>query len=274
MERVGRVHIPSGADPRAGGGFGVGRYWQRRTRSLLADAGIEVEGRRPWDIRVHRDRFYRRALTADSVGIAESYMDGDWDCDQLDEFVARIVRADLSSRVGASPQGILAQITSAVFNRWSRLAVRRKVAPHYDLGNDLFVRMLDTDYMAYTCGYWREGVSTLEEAQAAKLDLVCRKLRLEPGMRVLDIGCGWGSFAKYAAEKHGVRVLGITLSAEQASLGSERCAQLPVELRVQDYRDVSGTFDRVVSIGCLEHIGHKNHRAFFKKIHNMLSPDG
>ncbi|MDH3743594.1 MAG: class I SAM-dependent methyltransferase, partial [Acidobacteriota bacterium] len=239
---MGRAGAPPLAAPRQRGAPVGAGYFKGRVTELLAEAGVEIGGGRPWDIQVHRDRFYRRALGG-SLGIGESYMDGDWDCQSLDEFVARVFRADLPSRIRPELRVALAHVTSALFNRWSRFAVRRKVAPHYDLGNDLFTRMLDKSTMAYTCGYWQGGAKTLEEAQEAKFDLICRKLTLEPGMRVLEIGCGWGSFAKYAAEGHGVHVHGVTLSQEQAELGMERCAGLPVELVVRDYRDVEGRFD-------------------------------
>jgi cyclopropane-fatty-acyl-phospholipid synthase len=253
--------------PRARGGA------QGTVEALLDRAGIAIDGSNPWDIRVHRDRFFRRVLADADLGFGESYMDGDWDSAALDECAARIFRAGLDRHV-VRPRDVANTVVARLVTRQRRAQVRRHVAPHYDLGNDLFVRMLDTRYMAYTCAYWRGGAETLEDAQEAKLDLLCRKLDLQPGMRVLDIGCGWGGFAKHAAERYGVSVKGVTLSKEQAALGNARCKGLPVELLVQDYRDVPGTFDRVVSIGCLEHVGHRNHRRFFEVIRERLAPGG
>ena len=120
----------------------------------------------------------------------------------------------------------------------------------------------------------KENPGNLDKAQEQKLDLVCKKLRLKKGMNVLDIGCGWANFAKFAAEKYGVKVLGVTISKEQAKLGNELCKGLPVEIRFQDYRDVKGKFDRVVSIGLTEHIGRKNHRSYMKFVHNRLKEGG
>jgi len=128
--------------------------------------------------------------------------------------------------------------------------------------------------MNYTCAYWKEGVTTLDEAQEAKLELVCQKIGLEPGMHVLDIGCGWGCFAKYAAEKYGVRVTGVTVSKEQVKLGMEMCKGLPVELKLQDYRDVTGVYDRVISIGVMEHVGYKNYRTYMEVADRTLKDDG
>jgi cyclopropane-fatty-acyl-phospholipid synthase len=241
--------------------------------ATLALADIRIDGPRPWDIRVHNERFFRRALIGADLGFGESYMDGDWSCDRVDELAARLFAAGIHSRV-PHPVDMVNEVVARVLTRQTRGRVRRKVAAHYDLGNDFFEAILDQRHMAYTCAYWRGGAQTLEEAQEAKLDLVCRKLTLERGMRVLDIGCGWGGFARYAAERHGVSVLGITLSSQQAALGSARSKGLPVDLRVQDYRDVTGQFDRVVSIGCLEHVGHRNHRRFFEAVHTRLAPDG
>jgi len=240
---------------------------------LLAQADVRIAGSRPWDIDVRDVRFFRKVLAGGELGFAESYMDGDWECQKLDELASRIFGADLDSvRHGAFD--LLNVAVARAVSRQTRRRARRHVAVHYDLGNDLFEAMLDKTHMAYTCGYWRAGARTLEEAQEAKLDLVCRKLTLRRGMRVLDIGCGWGGFARFAAERYGVSVTGITLSREQASLGSARAAGLPVDLRVQDYRDVTGTFDRVVSIGCLEHVGHRNHRRFFEVVRARLGPGG
>ncbi len=249
---------------------------RQRLRSIVegmfARADVRIDGSRPWDIRVHRDRFFGRVLSGADLAFGESYMDGDWSCDRLDELATRIFTAGLHQRWHAID--IVETVVARFLSRQTRARVRRHVAPHYDLGNDLFEAMLDTRHMAYTCAYWRSGAETLEDAQEAKLDLVCRKLTLERGMRLLDIGCGWGGLARFAATRYGVSVTGITLSQEQARLGSERSAGLPVDIRVQDYRDVTGQFDRVVSVGCLEHVGHRNHRRFFETIRARLGDGG
>ncbi len=247
--------------------------YRSTVEEILARADVRIAGSRPWDIRVHDDRFFRRVLADGELGLGESYMDRDWDCDRLDELSSRIFAAGLD-RLRFGPLEIAGAALARLVNRQSLRRARKLVAPHYDLGNDLFEAMLDTSYMAYTCAYWRGGAQTLEQAQEAKLDLVCRKLTLERGMRMLDIGCGWGGLARFAAERHGVSVVGVTLSREQAALGSARAAGLPVELRVGDYRDVEGTFDRVVSIGCLEHVGHRNHRRFFEVVRERLGMSG
>ncbi|MBU4141897.1 cyclopropane fatty acyl phospholipid synthase, partial [Patescibacteria group bacterium] len=143
---------------------------------------------------------------------------------------------------------------------------------HYDLGNALYQNMLD-ERMIYSCGYWKNA-KTLNEAQEAKLDLVCRKIGLKEGMKVLDIGCGWGGFAKYAAEKYKARVVGVTVSKEQADLARRVCEGLPVEIRLQDYRDISGKFDGIVSIGMFEHVGYKNYQTYMKVARDCLKDNG
>ncbi len=247
---------------------------QGQVEQLLNAAGITINGQQPYDIRVRNPRMFGRVLASGDRGLAESYMDGDWDADAVDQVVDRLFHYEVDRKVPRRPSDVFQLALARFFSRQSRSRVRDKVAPHYNLGNDLFEKILDTKYMAYTCAYWRGGAQTLEEAQAAKFDLLCRKLGLAPGMKVLDVGCGWGSFAKHAAENYGVSVTGVSLSKEQVSLGMARNKGLPVDLKVQDYRDVTGTFDRVVSIGCLEHIGHKNHRRFFQTIHDRLAPGG
>jgi cyclopropane-fatty-acyl-phospholipid synthase len=258
--------------PRRWSGF-VSNRLRRTVEGRLTLADVHIDGCRPWDIRVNDDRFFRRVIRGGDLGFGESYMDGDWDCERLDELSSRLFASGVDTAARHAIDAFQA-LSARLVSRQSLPRVRDRVAPHYNLGNDLFEAMLDASYMAYTCAYWRGGADTLEQAQEAKLDLVCRKLTLEPGMRVLDIGCGWGGFARFAAERHGVSVIGVTLSREQAALGSARAAGLPVELRVQDYRDVTGTFDRVVSIGCLEHVGHRNHRRFFETIRTRLAPNG
>jgi cyclopropane-fatty-acyl-phospholipid synthase len=163
-------------------------------------------------------------------------------------------------------------VKALLLNLQAKTRSGASVAAHYDIGNDLYTRMLDAR-MVYTCAYWKHA-KTLAEAQEAKLDLVCRKLGLEPGMRVLDLGCGWGGLASWAAEKYGCTVLGVTLSKDQVSLGNQLWKHLPVELRLCDYRDVQGTYDRVVSIGMMEHVGPKNHRDMMATIDRCLAPEG
>jgi len=127
--------------------------------------------------------------------------------------------------------------------------------------------------LIYSCGYWKSA-STLDEAQEAKLDLVCRKLDLQPGMQVLDIGCGWGGAAKFAAEHYQVEVVGITVSEKQARFGKGLCRGLPVEIRLQDYRNLEGRFDRIFSIGMFEHVGYKNYTTFMHTVNSHLKDGG
>lgn len=237
-------------------------------------AGISIAGEGDADVVVHDERFYRRLALGRQLGMAESYMDGDWDSPHLDVVTTRLLLSDAFKNAQTTWRERLERFAAKSLGLWSRANVKRRVAPHYNLGNDLFERILDRDYMAYTCGYWRAGAQTLEQAQHDKLDLICRKLGLEEGMTVLDIGCGWGPMAKFAAENYGVEVTGVTLSERQAELGKARCEGLPVQLMVKDYRDIEGTYDRVVSVGCLEHIGHKHHRTFFQKIYDSMADDG
>ncbi len=241
-------------------------------RDLLAATDIEIDGSRPWDLRVHDPRFYTRLLRDGSLGFGESYMDGMWDCDALDVLTEKVLRADLERKVRANWSRALHVLKARALNLQSRLRAFQVGEQHYDLGNDLYEAMLD-DRMVYTCAYWRD-VDDLNAAQEAKLDLVCRKLGLAPGMRVLELGCGWGSFAKYAAEHYGVSVVGYTVSRAQVELGTARCEGLPVELRLADYRTATGTFDAVVSIGLMEHVGYRNYRTYMRVVDRCLSADG
>ncbi|CEK10517.1 cyclopropane fatty acyl phospholipid synthase [Legionella hackeliae] len=239
---------------------------------LLDLAGITVNGSALWDVQIHNDQFYSRVLRDADLGLGESYMDGWWDCQRIDMLIEHIVNANIEDKVKISPKLALRLIMSKIFNFQSRRRAFQVGRHHYDLGNDLFEAMLDR-HMNYTCGYWKEA-TTLEEAQLAKLDLSCRKLQLEPGMRMLDIGCGWGALAKYAAENYGVEVVGITISKQQYELAKERCKDLPVEIRVQDYREVNEKFDRIVSLGMFEHVGYLNYRKYMQVAHRCLADDG
>ncbi len=241
-------------------------------RELFGLAGIEIGGTKPGDLRVHDPRFYERVIRDASIGFGESYMDEWWETDALDVTIDKIMRANLKQKITGSWRMRALTVKAVLLNLQAKTRSGASVEAHYDIGNDLYTRMLDPR-MVYTCAYWKNA-KTLTEAQEAKLDLVCRKLGLEPGMRVLDLGCGWGGLASWAAEKYGCTVLGVTLSKDQVSLGSQLWKHLPVELRLCDYRDVQGTFDRVVSIGMMEHVGPKNHREMMKTIDRCLAPEG
>ncbi|NQS91327.1 MAG: cyclopropane fatty acyl phospholipid synthase [Chloroflexi bacterium] len=241
-------------------------------RQLFESADIEIDGLDPWDIQVHDSRFYNRVLQEVELGLGESYMDGWWDCQAIDQLVDRALRARLDKQIKGNWKILLSILRSRLMNLQTSARAFQIGEKHYDLGNDLYQAMLDKR-LNYTCAYWRNA-KNLDEAQEAKLDLVCKKIGLEPGMKVLELGCGWGSFAKYAAEKHGVDVLGVTVSAEQVKLGMKLCRGLPVELRLQDYREVEGEFDRVISIGVMEHVGYKNYRTYMEVVDRTLKPGG
>jgi cyclopropane-fatty-acyl-phospholipid synthase len=245
---------------------------QATLQDLFASADIQLQGGRPWDIRVNDRRFFRAVLAGGTLGFGESYMDGWWDCNALDEMCCRAIRARLEERVPVNLHTAVAIASSFLFNlqirRRSRLVGKR----HYDVGNDLFESMLDPS-MQYSCAWFRD-TDDLGQAQTEKMDLLCRKLGLEKGMSLLDIGCGWGGLAKHAAEHYGCRVVGITISEEQRRYGAEASRGLPVEIRLQDYREISEKFDRVVSVGMLEHVGPKNYRDYMKKVFQTLRQGG
>ncbi len=238
---------------------------------ILSHADIYLGGGRPWDIHVHDERLYQRVLNGGALAFGESYMDGWWDCEALDEAICRLRTADLENAVRPWQMAWML-VKAKALNLQSRERAFEVGEWHYDLGNDLFEKMLD-ERMIYSCGYWREA-QTLGEAQEAKLDLICRKLGLKEGDRLLDIGCGWGGLARFAAEEYGAEVVGITISKEQAALGRERCAGLPIEIRLQDYRDLRETFDHVASVGMFEHVGVKNYAAYFGVVQRALRPGG
>lgn len=238
---------------------------------LLKGTGIVVNGEKDWDPQFYSDEVIVRALAKGNLGLGEAYMDNLWDAKQLDEFFCRLLRNEVDTRI--KPIRLLWHATRfKVFNLETVKKAKKIGEYHYDLGNSFYQAMLDK-YMAYSCGYW-EKAKNLEEAQEAKLDLICRKLELEPGMRVLDIGCGWGSFMRYAAEKYGVECVGLTVSAEQVKLGRELCKDLPVEFRLKDYRKETEQFDRVVSVGMCEHVGRKNYRSYMQTANRCLKRNG
>ncbi len=248
-----------------------GKIFQKRTEKLLDHAGIQINGDQPWDIQIYNEKTYSRVLGQGTLGLGESYMDGWWDCGALDEFFSRALRTRLEERV-ASKGALTISLKAKFFNLQTHARAFRAGQHHYDIGNDLFERMLDKR-MIYSCGYWKDA-ETLDQAQENKLDLICRKLGLEPGMRVLDVGCGWGGTARFLAEHYNVEVTGVTVSEAQTALAQETCKDLPVQIRLQDYRTVEGEFDRILSVGMFEHVGVKNYRTYMEKIASLLKEDG
>lgn len=244
----------------------------RFVKQMLTFANITPNGSQPWDIQVHDARFYDAVLHHPILGFGESYMKGWWDCPQLDVCVERLLKANIKKKEQGNIQLYLQNLLHVLFNFQSKKRAQIVGKHHYDIGNDLYRYMLDSRMM-YTCGYWKNA-NNLEQAQLNKIELICQKLYLQPGMRVLDIGCGWGGFAKYAAQNYGVTVVGITISKQQALLAEQICHGLPIEIRLQDYRDLHETFDRIVSIGMLEHVGYKNYASYMQIAKRCLAPEG
>lgn len=244
--------------------------YEKIGKDILKLADIEINGKRDWDIQIHNNKTFKRILSQGTLGLGESYMDGWWDCKALDQFIDRVLRAHLEKKI-RTPKFVWLVIKAKLTN-----AQRRKAfeigEKHYDIGNDLFSIMLDKR-MIYTCGYWKKA-KNLDQAQENKLKLTCKKLGLKPGMKILDIGCGWGGFLKYAAENYGVSGVGITVSKEQVALAKEVCKDLPIEIRLQDYGDLNEKFDRIVSLGMFEHVGSKNYKKFMKVVDCCLVDKG
>ncbi|MDR5858868.1 cyclopropane fatty acyl phospholipid synthase [Halomonas eurihalina] len=244
----------------------------RFVAELLEKADIRINGDRPWDIRFNAHRVIDEALARGNLGLGESYMNVAWDAERLDEFFHHLLRARLPDQINPRKL-VFHHLRTRMLNLQTAKRAFEVGEAHYDLGNDFYAAMLDKR-MTYTCGYWKNA-TTLDEAQEAKLDLICRKLELEPGMRVLDIGCGWGSFMAYAAEHYGVECVGLTISREQTEYGKQLMKHgLPVEFRLKDYRDETEQFDRIVSIGMFEHVGRKNYREYMEVAERCLKDNG
>ena len=245
---------------------------KRLVHRLLSEAGVKIDGHEPHDIQVHNPVFYSHVVAIGSLALGESYMDQWWDCEALDCFFERILSTDIDQKVRKSLPAAWTAVKARLKNPQNRVRAFEVGQRHYDIGNELFSLMLDK-HLNYSCAYWH-GAETLDEAQAAKLELTCRKLKLEPGMRVLDIGCGWGGFAAYAAKHYDVEVTGVTVSQEQVKLARQVCNGLPVCIELLDYRNLQQTFDCIVSIGMFEHVGCINYRTYMKVVHRCLEKGG
>ena len=247
-------------------------HWFKIVSRLLLESGVEINGTKKWDIKVRNNKFYKRVLQQGSLGLGESYMDGWWDCDNVDMLIDILLRTNIETKVPLNVKDMIRVAGTRLVNLQSRRRAWIVGKEHYDLGNDLFSEMLDP-FMQYSCGYWKDA-ETLEEAQVSKLKLICEKLNLQEGMSLLDIGCGWGGLAEYAARNYGVDVTGITISVEQKKMAEKRCEGLNAKFILEDYRDLKGRYDRVVSVGMFEHVGPKNYSTYFKVTNNCLKEDG
>ena len=245
--------------------------YRNKIEGMLASADIRIDGDRPWDIRVLDNDFYARVAAQGPLGAGESYMDGWWECDQLDEMICRAFRARLDRRLRPL-RYLLFSIYARVRNLQRQARAAQVGQRHYNIDRDLYRAMLDKR-MIYSCAYWKKA-SSLDEAQAHKLELVARKLQLEPGMRVLDIGCGWGGALRYLADKYGIEGSGITISEDQHAHASGLCEDLPVDIRLLDYRQLDGRFDRIFSLGMIEHVGYKNYGTYMSVVRRCLAPAG
>lgn len=235
-------------------------------------------------LHVRQDRFFKRCVLYGDIGFGESYVDGDWDTDDITALISwMILNIDRHPAMSGSRTKAALNLLRAV--NWGlhalrpndRSGSRKNIEDHYDLSNEFFKQFLDPT-MTYSSAYFDTGTETLEEAQRAKVERLCQKLRLQPTDHVLEIGSGWGGFATYAASQYGCRVTTLTLSHQQLAyvrdLVKKRGLESRVEVRYQDYRDVTGSFDKIVSVEMLEAVGHEYLPAYFAKCHEVLKPNG
>jgi len=230
---------------------------------------------------VHRDRFYTRAVLGGDIGVGEAYMDGDWSSTDVVSVVRAAVRN--TQELDAQHRVISAMTRTLNFFRHLRndnteTGSRKNISYHYDLGNEFYSTFLDPS-MAYSCAYYQTPEDSLEDAQQRKFDVICRKLDLQAGDHLLEIGTGWGGFAAYAAAKYGCRITTTTISREQYLFSEQRFAPLiaagaQIELLQMDYRKLTGVFDKIVSIEMFEAVGHKHYDEFFGACDRMLRPNG
>ncbi len=240
-------------------------------QKILDDADVKINGDRDWDIHVHNPDFYQRVLAQGSLGLGESYMEGWWEVKKLDEFIFRLMKVEIDKKI-ISPLFVYHFIKAKVVNVQTKTGSKKVAELHYNLGNEFYSDMLDKR-MQYTCAYWKDA-KNLDEAQEKKLDMICKKLELKPGEKVLELGCGWGGFAKYASEKYGVEVTAYNISKEQVKYARDITKGLKVKIIESDYRDAKGRYDKIASIGMCEHVGYKNYRIFMELADKCLKDNG
>jgi cyclopropane-fatty-acyl-phospholipid synthase len=260
--------------------------------TLLTDDGIARygslrrqggSGHEPLDatLIVHDNRFFRRVLLGSDIGLGEAYMDGDWSSPDLVTLTRLMIRNLALVEQRGGPGRALVRLFGGVARRLRDNSItgsRQHIHEHYDLGNDFFRLFLD-DQLMYSCGYYETGRETLELAQQAKLDQICRKLDLRPGDHVLEIGTGWGGFAAWAATRYGCRVTTTTISEEQYRHARDWVARLGdagsrIEVLLADYRQLSGRYDKIVSIEMFEAVGLNHYDDYFGAVDRLLKPDG
>jgi cyclopropane-fatty-acyl-phospholipid synthase len=244
--------------------------YKKAVERILSTVDVRIGGSRPFDMQVHSDLFYKRVLLEGSVGLGESYMDGLWDCADLEELVFRFVESGIERRFRLLPGFVTMNALGHLVNRQPR-SLGERTSRHYNTDNDLFASFLGK-YKNYSCAFYEEG-DDLDTAQLKKMDLICDELCLRPGENVLDIGGGWGEIAKHMASR-GCRITSINIADEQMRAAREHCKGASVDVVKCDYRDVAGTFDKIAIIAMMSHVGHKNHRPLFETVHRHLAPDG
>lgn len=246
--------------------------FENEIRRILDKADVRIGGKRPWDLQIRHPGFYRRVLLQGSLGLGESYMDGWWDCEQIDQFFYSILTSKMSAAEMKPVIRWVADLTGRLSNMQTHARSHKCVEKHYDPDGDIILAFLDP-YNQYTCGYF-DQTDELNVAQEKKLDLICRKLQISTQDHVLDIGCGWGGFARYAAERYGCQVTGVSNSARQLAYARSFCNGLSVEFIEADYRRISGSYDKVLICGMIEHVGYKNYRRLMQIVHRCLAPGG
>jgi len=264
-------NLPLGFQKQTAEGDGM-QNPKQMIETMFSQAGVTLNGPNPWDMHVNDDRLYARVLREKNLGLGEAYMDGWWDCRQLDEFIYRVLMSRLDIKIRGSFKYSMRLLPSILFNLQSKRRSHCIAKRHYDLDNELFMSFLDS-YNQYSCGYFND-TDDLHQAQQKKLELICKKTAIGSNDHVLDIGCGWGGFAKYAAEHYGCRVTAVNISQEQLRYARDFCKNLSVQFLDCDYRKICGTFDKIVSVGMFEHVGFKNYKTFMQTVHRCLKSGG